>query len=136
MDSTYDIDLLTAYTLQYLTAQYPITPKKPLKWSTKVRIPTIRWTKLPQGWYGACNWAHKGLVIELSSTKCYTEQELVATIVHEYRHLMQPSALYYWYSRRDRHSYERHPLEIDAIAFETAVTEAVLSTRYSRCEAP
>jgi hypothetical protein len=117
MENSYDIDALATKVLDYLTSHYPLPQESAIRWSTKVRRPSIRWKSLPPTWYGYCDWSNHGLVLTLSYTRAYTQEELIDTIAHEYRHMMQDKYQYRWLTRRYRTQYWEHPLEKDARAF-------------------
>jgi hypothetical protein len=120
MENSYDIDSLAAETLRYLQSTYPL-PKPELKWSSKVRQLSIRWVSMAKDWYGYVKHDHNNLVIYLNYSLNYSEELLIDTISHEYRHLMQGSRLYTWYSRRGKVGYWNHPMEIDARCFANQV---------------
>ena len=120
MNNAYDIDKVAKNTLAYLIARYPI-PRPHRSWATKVRKPTIKWRPLSPNLYGYCEWSNNGYLMILNSSLPFTEEELVETIAHEYRHMLQSRALYKWHKRRLHIVYWKHPLEIDARAFSYAI---------------
>lgn len=117
MEQSFDIDLLASEVLAYLLKHYPLKPRKGVRWCSKVTKPSIRWAYLNKNTFGQCPSDNRSLVLQLNYNIAYTKEELIDTVAHEYRHMMQDYRLYAWYSNREKTGYWNHPLERDARSF-------------------
>jgi hypothetical protein len=137
MKPAYDIDLVSAEVLDWLTRNFPrvSTTDKTKAWKTKGLKPQIRWRPMSPNYYGYVTSEQRGTTIYLNQTLSYTLEELVKTICHEYCHTLQDQRLYHWYSSRLKTGYNKHPMELEAVLFEEDLWADVFSTRYSRREA-
>ena len=81
-----------------------------------ITIPPVRSKATYYGAYSPCT---NQILINLKL--CTTTELLVRTVAHEWCHARQPKKLHRWYKVRYRTSYNRHPLENEALEFEDYV---------------